>query len=92
MVSSVTSRWRAAQAKRRKGAFRWDLEHIEHGVLRQMALALAIYGVVVMVVCLVSFNSSNAPPAPKRYSTPDKQVGGGVGLTNEWMDAGRDEC
>lgn len=54
MVSSVTSRWRAAQAKRRKGAFRWDLEHIEHGFLRQMALALAIYGVVVMVVCLVS--------------------------------------
>lgn len=54
MVSSVTSRWRALQAKRNKGAFRWDFEHIEHAVLRKAALALSIYGVVVMIVCLVT--------------------------------------
>lgn len=33
--------------------WRWDLEHIEHGLLRQLALCLAIYGICVMVVCLV---------------------------------------
>lgn len=33
--------------------WRWDLEHIEHGLLRQMALGLAIYGICVMVVCLI---------------------------------------
>lgn len=33
--------------------WRWDLEHIEHGLLRQMALCLAIYGMCVMVVCLI---------------------------------------
>ncbi|KAK2015860.1 transmembrane amino acid transporter [Colletotrichum eremochloae] len=32
--------------------WRWDLEHIEQDALRKMALALAIYGVCVMVVCL----------------------------------------
>lgn len=32
--------------------FRWDLEHIDDSVMRKMALALAIYGVIVMVVCL----------------------------------------
>ncbi|KAJ9155412.1 Amino acid transporter [Pleurostoma richardsiae] len=42
-----TSRWRW----RRK--WRWDLEHIEHGVLRKGALCLAIYGLCVMVVCLI---------------------------------------
>lgn len=54
MVSSVTSRWRALQAKKNKGAFRWDLEHIEHAFLRKAALGLSIYGFVVMVVCLVT--------------------------------------
>jgi amino acid permease len=42
---STTWRWR------RK--WRWDLEHLEHGVVRKMALALAIYGIVVMAVCLI---------------------------------------
>lgn len=32
--------------------WRWDLEHIEHHHLRRMALGLAIYGAVVMSVCL----------------------------------------
>lgn len=36
-----------------KRRWRWDLEHIEHGLLRKMALCLAIYGVCVMVVCLI---------------------------------------
>ena len=39
-------------ARRSKKRWRWDLEHLEHGLLRQMALGLAGYGVVVMVVCL----------------------------------------
>lgn len=33
--------------------WRWDLEHIEHHHLRRLALALAVYGSVVMTVCLV---------------------------------------
>ncbi|KAK0654982.1 transmembrane amino acid transporter protein-domain-containing protein [Cercophora newfieldiana] len=45
VVSAVSSiRWR------RK--WRWDLEHLEHGLLRKLALALSIYGVCVMVVAL----------------------------------------
>jgi amino acid permease len=43
--NSGTWRWR------RK--WRWDLEHLEHGLVRKMALALAIYGMVVMAVCLI---------------------------------------
>ncbi|KAK0748980.1 transmembrane amino acid transporter protein-domain-containing protein [Schizothecium vesticola] len=48
MVSSVTAR--ARRLGRRK--WRWDLEHLEHGLLRKMALGLAIYGCCVMMVCL----------------------------------------
>ncbi|PSR87242.1 amino acid transporter [Coniella lustricola] len=33
--------------------WRWDLEHLEHGLLRKLALCLAIYGLCVMVVCLI---------------------------------------
>ena len=33
--------------------WRWDLEHLEHGLLRKLALALAYYGIGVMVVCLI---------------------------------------
>ncbi len=33
--------------------WRWDLEHIETGLLRRLSLCLAIYGLVVMGVCLV---------------------------------------
>lgn len=36
-----------------KRRWRWDLEHIEHALLRKMALCLAIYGICVMVVCLI---------------------------------------
>ncbi len=46
-TSVVSSRWRW----RRK--WRWDMEHLSHGLLRRLALALAIYGMCVMVVCLV---------------------------------------
>jgi hypothetical protein len=45
--SSHRSPWRW----RRK--WRWDLEHLDHGLVRKLALALSIYGMVVMVVCLV---------------------------------------
>ncbi|PHH65779.1 hypothetical protein CDD81_1506 [Ophiocordyceps australis] len=33
--------------------WRWDLEHLEHGLVRKLALSLAIYGIVVMAVCLI---------------------------------------
>lgn len=32
--------------------WRWDLEHIEHTTIRKLSLALAVYGFVVMAVCL----------------------------------------
>ncbi|KAL2283856.1 hypothetical protein FJTKL_09621 [Diaporthe vaccinii] len=38
---------------RMRKRWRWDMEHIEHGLLRRLALCLAIYGMCVMVVCLV---------------------------------------
>lgn len=38
---------------RMRRRWRWDLEHLEHGLLRQLALCLAIYGICVMVVCLI---------------------------------------
>lgn len=44
VVSTNNWRWRKK--------WRWDLEHIDDAVLRKMALGLAIYGMVVMVVCL----------------------------------------
>lgn len=43
-ASGVSSRWR------RK--WRWDLEHLETGLLRKLSLCLSVYGVCVMVVCL----------------------------------------
>ena len=33
--------------------WRWDLEHIDHEIIRKAALVLAVYGVVVMAVCLI---------------------------------------
>lgn len=39
-------------ARKLKRKWRWDLEHLETGLLRKMALGLSIYGVIVMVVCL----------------------------------------
>lgn len=50
-TSAASNQSRNAWRWRRK--WRWDLEHLEHGLLRKMALALAIYGMIVMVVCLV---------------------------------------
>ena len=43
--SNLAWRWR------RK--WRWDFEHLDHGLLRKLSLATAIYGIVVMTVCLV---------------------------------------
>lgn len=42
--SRLFSRWRKK--------WRWDLEHLETGLLRKLALCLAMYGICVMVVCL----------------------------------------
>ena len=44
--SNARSQWRW----RRK--WRWDLEHLDHGLVRKLSLSLAIYGMVVMTVCL----------------------------------------
>lgn len=33
--------------------WRWDLEHLDHQLMRKLALSLARYGIVVMAVCLV---------------------------------------
>ncbi|PHH90816.1 hypothetical protein CDD83_2570 [Cordyceps sp. RAO-2017] len=33
--------------------WRWDLEHLDHELVRKLALALATYGIVVMSVCLM---------------------------------------
>jgi amino acid permease len=46
-ASSPKGPWRW----RRK--WRWDLEHLEPKLLRRMSLGLAIYGMVVMTVCLI---------------------------------------
>jgi amino acid permease len=47
--SSRSSRWRGMRWRRK---WRWDLEHLETGLLRKMSLCLSVYGVCVMVVCL----------------------------------------
>ncbi|KAK7418655.1 hypothetical protein QQX98_003845 [Neonectria punicea] len=46
-TNSATNPWRW----RKK--WRWDLEHMHHSNLRRLSLALAIYGMVVMTVCLI---------------------------------------
>lgn len=50
VVSAVSVTTRAPLRWCRK--WRWDMEHLEHALLRKLALALSIYGVCVMVVCL----------------------------------------
>ncbi|KAM0461932.1 hypothetical protein ACHAO4_001122 [Trichoderma viride] len=50
-AASATSN-RSRNAWRSRKRWRWDLEHVDHGLLRKMALALAIYGMIVMAVCL----------------------------------------
>ena len=33
--------------------WKWNPEHLDHGLLRKIGLSLAIYGIVVMAVCLI---------------------------------------
>ncbi|KAK5652649.1 hypothetical protein OQA88_10242 [Cercophora sp. LCS_1] len=49
MLDSVASLQSVVSAVRK---WRWDLEHVEHGLLRKLALCLSIYGICVMAVCL----------------------------------------
>lgn len=44
-IHATTWQWR------RK--WRWDMEHLDQGLLRKLSLATAIYGIVVMSVCLI---------------------------------------
>lgn len=44
-VTATTWRWRKK--------WRWDFEHLDQGLLRKLSLATAIYGIVVMAVCLI---------------------------------------
>ncbi|KAK4157417.1 vacuolar amino acid transporter 6 [Chaetomidium leptoderma] len=46
---SVGSRSLGRRWRRR---WRWDMEHLETGLLRKLSLCLAVYGLCVMVVCL----------------------------------------
>ncbi|KAL1873098.1 hypothetical protein VTK73DRAFT_1103 [Phialemonium thermophilum] len=55
-ISSVTSgvsgsNNRLFRRVRRK--WRWDLEHLETGLLRKLALGLSVYGICVMIISLV---------------------------------------
>ncbi|CAI4211154.1 unnamed protein product [Parascedosporium putredinis] len=52
-LRSMVSTASASLSLRRWRSWRWDLEHLDHGLLRKLALALSGYGVMVMVVCLV---------------------------------------
>ncbi|KOS21102.1 Vacuolar amino acid transporter 6 [Escovopsis weberi] len=53
--STHSIRSAASDASRRlwRRKWRWDLEHVDHNLLRKLALSLAIYGFVVMSVCLI---------------------------------------
>ncbi|KAF4979981.1 hypothetical protein FZEAL_3935 [Fusarium zealandicum] len=51
IASNASSRGNRNSWRWRK-KWRWDLEHIEHHHLRRLSLALAVYGAVVMAVCL----------------------------------------
>ena len=56
LLSSVASIASGASGRTRwrwRRKWRWDLEHIEHGLLRRLSLCLAVYGICVMVICLV---------------------------------------
>lgn len=44
--SGLTRIWRG------RGKWRWDFEHLEPQTLRTMALAVAIYGICIMAVCI----------------------------------------
>ena len=47
-ATGSSSRW----LSRWRRKWRWDLEHLETGLLRKLSLCLSVYGVCVMVVCL----------------------------------------
>jgi amino acid permease len=49
--SATSDTAKASWRWRRK--WRWDMEHLEQGLIRRLALCLAIYGVTIMAVCLV---------------------------------------
>lgn len=51
-VASLGSVISGRGGRRRSKKWRWDLEHLETGLIRKMALGLSIYGACVMVVCL----------------------------------------
>ncbi|KAM0344069.1 hypothetical protein ACHAPU_007972 [Fusarium lateritium] len=51
-IASNTSTRSNRNSWRWRRKWRWDFEHIEQHHLRRLALALAIYGTVVMTVCL----------------------------------------
>ena len=50
--SSASGGERGATSWRWRRRWRWDLEHMDHGLMRKLALSLSIYGIVVMIVCL----------------------------------------
>ncbi|KEY65713.1 hypothetical protein S7711_05544 [Stachybotrys chartarum IBT 7711] len=52
-IQSGASTASAQNTWRWRKKWRWDMEHIEHGLLRRMSVALAIYGMIVMAVCLI---------------------------------------
>lgn len=52
-MASNLSAHNTSNSWRWRRKWRWDLEHIHHANLRRLSLALAIYGMVVMAVCLV---------------------------------------
>lgn len=52
-MASNLSAHNTSNSWRWRKKWRWDLEHIHHANLRRLSLALAIYGMVVMAVCLV---------------------------------------
>jgi hypothetical protein len=61
-IQSIASTGSAQPVWRWRRKFRWDMEHLEHGLLRKLSLALAVYGMVVMAVCLllnIFFNPSH---------------------------------
>lgn len=62
-VASIRSNISGTSGPRtRRKKWRWDLEHLETGLLRKMALCLSIYGMIVMVVCLsvnIFFNAGS---------------------------------
>ncbi|KAL2173921.1 transmembrane amino acid transporter protein-domain-containing protein [Thermothelomyces heterothallicus CBS 202.75] len=51
-AAAAAARSRGGRGGRWRRKWRWDLEHLETGLLRKLAVCLSAYGVCVMVVCL----------------------------------------